>query len=98
MEKSLYLLLYLLLLINSTLSISVVVPSLALKCTPALEEVSSFALSGCKCKLKKLMPILRVALTFESVDKILRCGHLNENYQVVHFPVVLFQYYVVHYF
>ena len=57
-EKSLYLLLYLLLLINSTLSISVVVPSLALKCTPALEEVSSFALSGCKCKLKKLMPIL----------------------------------------
>ena len=31
-----------------------------------------------------------VALTFESVDEILKCDHSNERYWVVYFPVVLF--------
>ena len=34
--------------------------------------------------------LYKVFLTFEFVDKILRCDHLNESYQVVYFPVVLF--------
>ena len=42
--------------------------------------------------------LYKVFLTFEFVGKILRCDHLNKNYQVVYFPVVLFQYYVKHYF
>ena len=41
--------------------------------------------------------LYKVFPTFEVVDKILRCDLSNENYQVVYFPVVLFQYYVVHY-
>ena len=27
--------------------------------------------------------LYKVALTFESVDEILKCGHLNENYSAV---------------
>ena len=42
--------------------------------------------------------LYRVFLTFKFVNKILRCDHSNKNYQVVYFPVVLFQYHVVHYF
>ena len=38
--------------------------------------------------------LYRVFLTFKFVNKILRCDHSNKNYQVVYFPVVLFQYYV----
>ena len=41
--------------------------------------------------------LYKVFLTFEFVDKILRCDHSSKNYQVVYFPVVLFQYYVEHY-
>ena len=39
--------------------------------------------------------LYKVALTFETVDEVLKCNHSNESYSEQNFPVVMFINYAV---